>query len=57
MGNVAPPSGSMVARRFLRVQPRRSRRGSFYEELYPFGSAGTEALFTCYAVSHLEVRT
>ena len=27
MGNVAPPSGSMVARRLLHVQPRRSRRG------------------------------
>ncbi len=27
MGNVAPPSGLMLALRILRVQPRRSRRG------------------------------
>ena len=32
MGNVAPPSGSMVALCLLRVQPRRSRRGFLLAE-------------------------
>ena len=29
MGNSGPPSGLIVARRFLYVQPRRLRRGCF----------------------------